>query len=401
MKIALTSIGSRGDIQPYIALGCALQSCGHVVRLVTHPWVKPLATSYGLSHVPIGNDIDINYVAKKFVENSTTNLQSFKFALSFIFESLRNCHSDLIQALKSADLVIGHGIVGKAESEILDKPFVTVSIAPMGLEKVHWKSKNLIKETAGVISDIIGEMLFGQPYIKYRKDLGLPAKSSDTLHPYLALIPISPCLQKHNPNWKPVTEITGYFFANTPETFSPPRDLQQFLHSGEKPVLVTFGSMFHRKEETDVLFKTITSAISESRSRGLILMPDVSLQGKELPDEILVIDNIPYSWLLNQVGLVIHHFGFGTTAEVLKAGLPAIPVPHIFDQKIRANQLYKRGYAFKPLNKNKLTSKMLSEAISSVKENKEMIEQCSKVGEEITKEHGIETAVNLINRMFK
>lgn len=160
MQMVLASIGSRGDIQPYIALGKALQSAGHDVCLVTHPWAKPLAASYNLAHRSIGDDIDLNHVAKLFVENSTSNLQSFKFALRFIFDSLRNCHSDLMKALEDSELVVGHGIVGKAEAEILGKPFVSVSIAPMGLEKVHWKTPNILKETGIAIADIIGEKLF-------------------------------------------------------------------------------------------------------------------------------------------------------------------------------------------------------------------------------------------------
>ena len=142
MKIALTTIGSRGDIQPYIALGIELQKSGHSVTILTHPWAKQIVSFYGLSHISVGDDIDINYSAKQFVENSSNNLKGFKFALTFIYDNLRNCHKDFLSALKDFDLIIGHGIVGEAEAEILNKPFITVSIAPMGLPKEYWNTGN-------------------------------------------------------------------------------------------------------------------------------------------------------------------------------------------------------------------------------------------------------------------
>lgn len=159
MKTALTTIGSRGDIQLYIALGIGLRQNGHTVTILTHPWAKQIVNSYGLEHIPVGKDIDINFSARQFVENSSNNLKGFRFALNFIYDNLKDCHKDLLAKLKDFDLVIGHGIVGEAEAEILGKPFVTVSIAPMGLSKEYWKSGNIIKEVGVFLSDKITGLL--------------------------------------------------------------------------------------------------------------------------------------------------------------------------------------------------------------------------------------------------
>ena len=75
MKIALPTIGSRGDIQPYIALGIELQKSGHTVTILTHPWAIQIVNYYGLPHISVGDDIDINYSAKQFVENSSNILK--------------------------------------------------------------------------------------------------------------------------------------------------------------------------------------------------------------------------------------------------------------------------------------------------------------------------------------
>ena len=101
MNIALTTIGSRGDIQPYIALGIELQKNGHSVTILTHPWAKQVVNFYGLTHISVGDDIDINYAAKQFVENSSNNLKGFLFSLHFIFDKLRNCHNDFLKLNES------------------------------------------------------------------------------------------------------------------------------------------------------------------------------------------------------------------------------------------------------------------------------------------------------------
>ena len=403
MKLALTTIGSRGDIQPHIALGLELQRNGHSVTILTHSWAKKIVTFYGLTHVSVGDDIDINYSAKQFVENSTNTLSGFKFALNFIFDTLRNSHQDFLATLKDYDLIIGHGIVGEAEAEILGKPFITICIAPMGLPKEYWRSKNIIKELGIFLSDKIMGAIFGKPYIRFRRDIGAsPLKNGDTeKYPYLALIPIPLFLQKPNPNWKDSTEITGFFFAETPNNYTPPSHLLKFISNGEKPILVTFGSMFHNHEQTTRLYATVCDALMRSGSRAVLIMPDLEEKEIAIPDNIFLAKQIPYSWLLKQVVLVVHHFGFGTTAEVLKAGLPSIPIPHIFDQKIRASALHKSGYAYRPLNINKVNGNMISDAIIQVNNNHEMKRKCMDAGTIISNEKGTGKAVELINEYIR
>jgi sterol 3beta-glucosyltransferase len=401
MKIALTTIGSRGDIQPYIALGKELEKNGHSATILTHPWAEAIIKQYDLAHHPVGDNIDIYYAAKQFVENSSNNLKGFRFALNFIFDNLKSCHLDFLEALKDYDLVIGHGIAGEAEADILGKPFISVSIAPMGLPKEYWKSKNVFREFNVWVSDKVMGAIFGKPYKNFRNEVGAPPKRVLSKHPYLALIPMPSFLQKPHPNWKETTEITGYFFADTPDNFVPSEALLNFLNNGEIPILITFGSMFHKKSQTEFLFKTVCNAVSQSGSRAILIMPDLNKQEITVPENVFIVSQTPYSWLLNHVRLVVHHFGFGTTAEVLRAGLPSIPIPHIFDQKIRASKIHKLGYASKPIDIKSMDEKILSEAIVQVSSNEEKRHRCFEAGKLINDEQGLQSAVRLINEYVK
>ena len=401
MKIALTTIGSRGDIQPYIALGKALKENGYDVTIVTHPWAKELVSSYKLPHKSIGRNIDINHEARQFTEHATNNFKGLMFSLNFIFDTLRNCHTDMMNALQDADVVVGHGIVGRGEADLLKKPFVTVSITTIGLAKEYWRSKNIFRESGVYLADKIGGLLFGGPYLKFRKEIGAPTLKLNDDHPYLTIVPVSPLFQKKHPNWKEETAITGYFYAEKPVDFKPPDDLQNFLHSGEIPLFITFGSMFHQKEDTLRIYKVIKQAVLKSKSRAVILMPDLDPDEIDIPDYLFLAYNTPYEWLLKNVNLVIHHFGFGTTAEVLKAGLPSIPLPHLFDQKQRATTIHKLGLATKPLNINKLNSQQLAETIKDVSGNTTLRNRCKETGMKISKEKGVEKAVKLINNYIQ
>ncbi len=401
MNIALTTIGSRGDIQPYIALGVELHKIGHSVTILTHPWAKQIVSFYGLAHISVGDDLDINSSAKQFVENSTNNIKGFKFALTFIYDKLRNCHKDFLSALKDFDLIIGHGIVGEAEAEMLKKPFITISIAPIGLPKKYWKTKNIFKEFNVFLFDKLMRAFFAKPYIEFCNDVGVSHIRNTNKYPHLAIIPMPLFLQKPNPNWKERTEITGYIFAKTPNDSSPPDSLLKFLNIGEMPILVTFGSMFHNQEQTKNLYMTVCDSLDKSSTRAVLIMPDINENEITIPNNIYIVKEIPYNWLLGHVELVVHHFGFGTTAEVLRAGLPSIPIPHIFDQKIRASTIHKLGLSYKPLNINEMNSGDLSNAILSVKNNQLMKMKCLEAGDSISNDRGTEKTVRLINKYIE
>jgi sterol 3beta-glucosyltransferase len=159
--------------------------------------------------------------------------------------------------------------------------------------------------------------------------------------------------------------------------------------------------MFHNQEQTKNLYMTVCESLDKSSTRAVLIMPDINEKEITIPGNIYLAKQIPYSWLLGHVELVVHHFGFGTTAEVLRAGLPSIPIPHIFDQKIRASAIQKLGYAYKPLNINRMNSSILSNAILSVKNNQEMKKKCLVAGTNISSENGTEKTVKLINKYIE
>lgn len=393
MKFVISNIGSRGDIQPYIALAKQLKTSGHEVAIATHPYTKALIEAFGVRHVSIGKDISVENEVKKVLIKSNTPTKGLFHVVRFIIESLKHCHNDLMTAIKDADTVIvGHNLAGMIEAELLNKPYIRVAIdvSSVPTRKPSFLSKYYFQ---GLLTSFFASV-FLKPFNKYRKSLKLPAAHKSTYIPKLTLLPISKEIQLPNELWLPNTEISGYWFLDTPIDFKSNPKLLKFIQNGSKPIFISLGSMYADLNQIKKTLDIFVSSTTQANERAVILMP-IEIKEK-LPDSIFLIKSIPYSWLLEKVSLVVHHCGFGTTAEVMKAGLPSIPIPHIFDQFKNANKLYKLGLAYKPLDINKLNATHLARAISAVKDDDQMRAKTEKIGQILQNEKGTEKAVELI-----
>jgi UDP:flavonoid glycosyltransferase YjiC (YdhE family) len=141
------------------------------------------------------------------------------------------------------------------------------------------------------------------------------------------------------------------------------------------------------------LLSGFIKALEKSNSRGVIIMADIE-EDDELLDNnsVILAREVPYSWLLNHVSLVVHHFGFGTTAETLRAGIPSVPIPHIMDQQQRAKQISRMGFATKPINIKGEFSGHLAKAIKEANDDKAMKDACIALAEKIQLENGNKVA---------
>lgn len=392
-KILIVTIGSRGDIQPYIALADSLNKLGYHTLIATHPYAKQLIESFNVEHIPIGENISVENEVSKVLNKAKSPMKGLYQAIDFLMRSMRSCHVDLLNHVDKSDLVIvGHNLAGLAEAEILNKPFVRVAINESGIPIVQ--PRFFSKEYFQGIIAAFWASAFLKPYNQFRKEIGISRLGKKSKTPELTLIPISKALQKENNLWFPPYKITGFWFCETPFGFKPNEKLEKFIQHGSEPIFMSLGSMYSNEKDMHRILNVFIEATNISNERAIILMPKISVD--YVPEHIFLIESVPYNWLFNRISLVVHHFGFGTTAEVLKAGLPSIPIPYIFDQHQNAKRLYKIGLSHKPLNIHKLEAKKLATAISETKNNTEMIEKLERIRKLITNENGLEQATELI-----
>lgn len=233
--------------------------------------------------------------------------------------------------------------------------------------------------------------------------LNLPAASfwgpynADQVHQCPILYGFSPLVIPPPSDWDTNTHVTGFWYLDQVEDWTPPPDLMEFLEAGSPPIYVGFGSMSSRKpEETADL---ILSALEQTKQRAVMLSGWRGLQKADLPDSVFMVDSVPFSWLFPRVAAVVHHGGAGTTAYGLRAGVPSIVVPFFADQPFWGYCVAKLGVGPKPIPRRKLTVERLAKAIQEAVKDEAMRQRAADLGSKIQAEDGVARAVAIIQQI--
>jgi sterol 3beta-glucosyltransferase len=144
--------------------------------------------------------------------------------------------------------------------------------------------------------------------------------------------------------------------------------------------------------------KIVLEALAKSGQRGIIATGWGGINVMEVPDNIFVLDSAPHGWLFPRMLAVVHHGGAGTTAEGLRAGVPAVIVPFIVDQLFWGKRVKALGAGTKPLRAKNMTADKLAEAIHIATTDSMMREQSIKLGNAIRAECGVDNAINYVKQ---
>lgn len=165
------------------------------------------------------------------------------------------------------------------------------------------------------------------------------------------------------PDWPDYIDVCGFIFHPSKSNYKPPQEIIDFLSAGKKPIYVGFGSIV--VDNPIQLLRTIFKAINCVGQRAIISRGWAGLGAEEmdLPDNVLIIGDIPHDWLFQHVSCVIHHGGAGTTAAGLAHGCPTIIVPFFGDQYFWGSAVSRAGAGPAPIPFKNLTSQTLMECI--------------------------------------
>jgi UDP:flavonoid glycosyltransferase YjiC (YdhE family) len=395
MKILLPVIGVRGDVQVFFALAKALKNEGYEVTVAVNSKFKKLGESYGISCYSLeGNPEDgINELQE--IMKAKNTLEAAKLGTNFFFKGVKEQTKTLQELCPLHDLIIGYGSFGLAEADKANKTFISVVIDPTMAEKKF--SKNIRLNMGLIVEKLALYFLMGKKYALFRKEIGAPS-SSKSNNPQLILLPMSQHVVKPSDNWTSKNVISGYWYLEAPPSYSPPEDLQKFLENGEKPIFISFGSAGWSEEDNISLLKILFEAVRIAGSRAIILNTEKYV-GK-IPDHIYLVQEIPFDWLFDYCSCVVHHCGLGTTAEVLKAGLPSIPVPYMIDQFAWAERIHSLSVATQPIPRKELTTDKLFKALTEALDNPIISENAAKLGLKIREEDGLKSAVMAIESVM-
>ncbi|KAG5462278.1 MAG: hypothetical protein BJ554DRAFT_5419 [Olpidium bornovanus] len=307
LNILITTVGSRGDVQPFLAVGIQLKEMGHHNGLCTDPGLIPTIDSVKSGDIRKKRDI-----------------------IAAIVESCWKACTEADPGPPPSTNEDGSQPYPKLP------PFVAECIIsnPPSFGHVHVAERLSIP-----LHIIFCEMLtwqgLGDVINKWRREhLGLPgvpvkvgtALMSNLKVPHTYMW--SPNLIAKPDDWPDYINVTGFCFLSSLSTnYKPDDKLKAFLEAGEKPVYIGFGSIV--VDDPSNLTKIVFEAVRRTGLRAIVSKGWGGFGGKEedAPENICLIGNVPHDWLFQCVTAVCHHGGAGTTAAGLRLGRPTIVVP--------------------------------------------------------------------------
>jgi UDP:flavonoid glycosyltransferase YjiC (YdhE family) len=417
MRIVIISLGSRGDVQPYIALGKGLQKAGHIVRMATHENFESLVSSHGLEFSPMTGNVQEFMATPKMRELTekgdflAINVEATKATRRAAIDWAK----DSLAACQDVDLLItgvGGLFLSLALAEKFHLPLLQAYIFPFTPTKAFPAilfPKSLAK--LGSYINWLSHVLFRQimwqgtrqgDELARKQVLELPAApffgayNSPHLQRFPVLYGFSPSIINPPSDWQN-THVTGYWFLDEDPNWTPSKDLMDFLLEGAPPVFVGFGSMGNRNPEATA--DLVLKAIAIAGQRAILQSGWGGLSKRNLPDTVFIVDSIPHSFIFPYVAAVVHHGGAGTTSAALRAGVPSIVIPFFGDQPFWGNRIAELGVGTKPIPRKKLTAENLAKAIQMAVNDRSMCEKAANLGEKIRAENGIAKAVAIINQI--
>lgn len=414
MKIVIIAPGSRGDVQPYIALGLGLKNAGHVIRFVSHHNFESLVKSYDLDFWSVDSDVkgivENNEMRERIEKGNFLSLMA-QMAKEAQREAVSFAESGLAAAQGMDAVLAGMGglYIGLAIAEKMNLPLIQAYVVPFTPTR-DFSSVLAPKLPAPLnrFSHQLTRQFMWQGFrsadtLTRKKVLGIPP--APVSGPYNSratdgmpiLYGFSPSVIPPPSDWPANVHITGYWFVEEAETWQPPSTLIDFLQSSSPPVYIGFGSMSNRNPEqtADLIIQTL----DRINQRAVLLSGWSGLQMANVPDSIYMIDSVPHSWLFPRVSAVVHHGGASTTAAGLRAGVPSVIVPFFGDQPYWGQRIAELGVGPKPILRKRLIVEGLADAIQETITNQAMRLRAAQLGKQIQSEDGIASSVEIIRQL--
>jgi rhamnosyltransferase subunit B len=356
MRFLLITFGSSGDVNPFVGIGQALKARGHTVRLATNPYFRKLIQDAGLEFIPVGTVEDFE------ASLNHPDLWHPRRGLQFVIRSgiipLLRPSYDLVESFHKE----GPGVVvasllalgARVAQEKLGVPLVTVQLQPIAFPSLadtpvysqtdfsRWP--RWVKRIAYWIGDRMTDRMLDPDFNELRVEKGL--------HPVFGVLmkwANSPLLSlglwpewfgPPQPDWPPQVRLTGFPLFDAGAVQSVPEELNAFLRAGPAPVIFTPGSAMRQGRP---FFAESVKACRLAGARGVLLTKFPDQIPHPLTDSVRQFGYVPFSQVLPEAAVFVHHGGIGTTSQALAAGIPQIVMPLAHDQPDNAARVKRLG----------------------------------------------------------
>lgn len=410
MKVSLLASGTRGDVQPLLALALRLQQEGHQPTLCAPKNFKKWIESFGVPAKPFRVDF------QEILQNaSTQKIVTGNIIKAFIKlrkqsdEIQQKMLEDMWEFCQNSEFLVIHPKCFAAVNIAELKGIPCVGMSPMPM--FHATKEFPLPLTGKSFGGFLNKLSYKAVNLGYWKShklinawrknsLGLPAKSRFAPiwqvngKQVQMLYAFSEAVIPRPKDWSKDAHVTGYWFLDQKEQ-KLSKDLLAFIKAGEAPVYIGFGSM--TLSDPQGTAKVFQRALEKTQLRAVMSQGWAQLKALEKSPNIFVVDSAPHDQLFPLMSAVVHHGGAGTTAAGLRAGKPTLICPVLADQPFWGKQIHKRGLGPSPLPLKTLTEDSLVQAFKQIRSG-QFDKKAQQASQKIAQEDGLENALQVMKK---
>lgn len=415
MKIVISILGSRGDVQPYLALAVGLQRAGHRVTLVAPynfgEWIQ--AHGVHIAPVPLNPQTIIKAPEVQALLKSRNIVGLIRRMRKALGPEIVETFECFWRAAADADFVMetttGRGGVDIAGARQIPvalsflQPFMPTRAFPTYLLPLRFSLGGAYNRLTHTAMLTLLWPAVAQPINQWRARHNLPpwrslVQALESRRQVGApwLFAYSPSVVPKPADWPDDYHVTGYWFLDEALGWQPPAELERFLAAGPPPVYVGFGSMVD--EDPERMTRLTLRALELSGQRGVLVSGWGGLARLASAAPVFHLPEAPHHWLFPRMAAVVHHGGAGTTGAGLRAGVPSILTPFAFDQYAWADQVVRLGVGPRAPAVGQLTAEKLAVAIQAAVSDTALRQRAAALGARIRAEAGVARAVEIIER---
>lgn len=414
-RCLIYTFGTRGDVQPYAALGSALRKHGHDVTVCTGQGFDTLVEAQGLSARGLSIDYR-NLLGHPAVREAMTSLRGKLRAFGAMRSMMRQQYDEMWSVAKDVrpDLLVmsPKGFAATHIARRLQVPCVSTTLQP-NFTPTREFPQFLFPKSLGALGNRLSYRAFNRmTLLGQNKSLGdwpqralqLDKTAAITgfagYHPAGRQLPILHAYSRHlvpkPADWGDRELVTGYWFGGPDPTYRPPPSLRAFLENGPPPVYVGFGSM--PSDESARITRTVVAALRAAGTRGVLASGWGGLASTVEGDDMYACESVRHDWLFPRCAAVVHHGGAGTTHEGLRWGIPTVVCPLGLDQTFWGHRVASLGVGPSPVPLSKLAVGRLTDALR-VALDPECVARSGSLGAAIRDEAGAELAAQQLSQL--
>ncbi len=428
MRVLIATIGSRGDVQPYLALALGLKAAGHDTVICTCPRYRSQIEASGIGHLPLDEGL-IDLLESPAGRLLIGQLDSIAGALRTAHKVMKEVgpiHHRIVADAWAAceafdpEVIVYHPKVfcmpafaaRRGATAVLapllpmqvatgEHPFWGMPRLPLGgaYNRASWRLVEALTR--------LGTASYLRPWRRQHDPDGLSREASPSrtrrdqpitvIHGYSAAVVPRPA------DWPEHAQISGYWFLpadSQPRAgWQPAPELLRFLDDGPPPVYIGFGSM--AGVDPAATTRMVLTAIEQTGIRAVLARGWGGMAATAVPATVHLLDEAPHDWLFPRMAAVVHHGGAGTTAAGLRAGRPSLLCPFGIDQPFWARRVQELGAGPPPLPQKRLNAERLASALQELVNRTSFRDAAAVLSAAIAAEDGVGAAVEAIVRAHR